>query len=364
VRENFTLACWGYNSAGQTTPPDDPFKQVSAGAYHSCGLRVDGTLACWGEDYLYFGIIIPPAGTFKEVRAGWMHTCAIRTNGTMACWGYGLTGAQWPLGGFFQQVGAGSGHSCALQLDSTPICWGYAGPVIYPPGGTFARLSVGSYHNCGVKTDGTVACWGGNSYGQLNVPSGTFTQVSTGTNHTCAVRVNNELKCWGADNDGGAGNWWFTVPPAPAWVLDGTLPEGAHIGLDFEDDNDDNDLMCTDVEELGPNLALGGGRQPRNPWDFADVPSPALPGGARNGAVALTDVGAALIWVGATDGGVPNPNGRDYDDDSNANGVDDGAEYDRTPNGEISGPPNGAVSLSDVGVILAQVGDSCIAAPN
>ena len=42
---------------------------------------------------------------------------------------------------------------------------------------------------------------------------------------------------------------------------------------------------------------------------------------ARNGAVALTDVGAALIWVGATNNAGPNLNGRDYDNDDNANGA-------------------------------------------
>jgi hypothetical protein len=60
----------------------------------------------------------------------------------------------------------------------------------------------------------------------------------------------------------------------------------------------------------------------------------------------------------------PNPGGRDYDDDANTNGVEDGVEYDRTTSGAVSGPPNGAVSLSDVGVILQQVGDNCTAAPN
>jgi hypothetical protein len=120
---------------------------------------------------------------------------------------------------------------------------------------------------------------------------------------------------------------------------------------------------CSDAEELGTNINLGGMRDPFNPYDFADVPTPALPmaGAARNGAVSLSDVGAALTWVGTTDGGGPNGNGRDYDNDSNTNTIDDGAEYDRTPAGAISGPPNGSVSLSDVGVILNQVGDNCTA---
>jgi hypothetical protein len=151
------------------------------------------------------------------------------------------------------------------------------------------------------------------------------------------------------------------------WLADGAgFPETVNIGGDACDINDDNDLMCTDGEETGAVLSLGGMRDPLNPYDFGDVPTPALPlaGAARSGAGARVDVGAVLSWVGPVTNAGPNGSGRDYDDDNNGNGVEDGSEYDRTPNGQISGPPNGAVSLSDVGVILNQVGDSCTAAPN
>jgi hypothetical protein len=151
------------------------------------------------------------------------------------------------------------------------------------------------------------------------------------------------------------------------WLGDGTgFPETVNIGGDACDVNDDNDLSCTDGEETTLVLATGGMRDPLNPWDFADVPAPALPlaGAVRNGAVTLSDVGAVLSWVGTVNNGGPIGSGRDYDDDTNLNGIEDGSEYDRTPGGQISGPPSGAVSLSDVGVVLAQVGDSCLAAPN
>lgn len=168
------------------------------------------------------------------------------------------------------------------------------------------------------------------------------------------------------NNDGVSGTWGGTQ----SWIIDGSSPEGQHTGGDACDANDDNDLSCTDVEEAGGNINLGGTRNALNPWDFADVPTPALPmaGAARNGAVSLADVGAALSWVGRVNNGPPDTSGHDYDDDTNANGVEDGAEYDRTPAGmplgTLSGPPNGAISLQDVGVILNQVGDSCTAAPN
>lgn len=129
---------------------------------------------------------------------------------------------------------------------------------------------------------------------------------------------------------------------------------------------------CTDAEESGVNPNFGGDRDFMSPWDFFDVPTPALtsgnPNGARNKAVALTDVGAALFYVGTTNDGGSNVNGVDYDTDYNANTVDDGREYDRTPSSISgkpwrSGPPNNAVSLQDVGVLLSQVGDNCANPP-
>lgn len=59
----------------------------------------------------------------------------------------------------------------------------------------------------------------------------------------------------------------------------------------------------------------------------------------------------------------------DYDNDLNANGREDGAEYDRTVSLDPTNKPwqtrapNGAVSLQDVQIVLAWVGHSCIAAP-
>jgi hypothetical protein len=115
---------------------------------------------------------------------------------------------------------------------------------------------------------------------------------------------------------------------------------------------------------------MGGQRDPLNHWDFFDAPTPAGPevGGdgkliltttaTRNKVVTLQDVGVVLAYVGRTSS---NPA---YGDDRNADGLSDGAQLDRTPStvpGEPwrSGPANGAVSLQDVGVVLAQVGHNC-----
>jgi hypothetical protein len=161
------------------------------------------------------------------------------------------------------------------------------------------------------------------------------------------------------DNDADCG--WFGGKPA--WIADGTSPEGASTGTDGVDPNDDNN-GCSDTLEGGGNHVLGGQRDPLDPWDFGDMWVPSLPAsGSRSGAIAINDVLAVLPWIGAADGLGPNGSGRDYDDDSNANGVDDGAEYDRTPGAMATpwklGPPSGSVSISDALAVLGSIGDHC-----
>ena len=56
-----------------------------AAADHTCGVRTDGSVACWGLDS--FGEATPPEGEFVSVSAGWRHTCGVRTDGAAACWG-------------------------------------------------------------------------------------------------------------------------------------------------------------------------------------------------------------------------------------------------------------------------------------
>ena len=65
---------------GGDPAPEGTFLAVSART-HSCGLRTDYTLACWGGAP---GTM--PEGTFLDVSAGFTHTCAVRTDKTLACW--------------------------------------------------------------------------------------------------------------------------------------------------------------------------------------------------------------------------------------------------------------------------------------
>ena len=100
--------CWGNPRWEQTTPPSgETFTSIASGKYHTCGLRSNGTLACWGAvtdppnadvDYrkgmkVDYGQTRPPAGeTFVAISAGGTYTCGLRANGTTACWGSLTTG--------------------------------------------------------------------------------------------------------------------------------------------------------------------------------------------------------------------------------------------------------------------------------
>jgi hypothetical protein len=95
------------------------------------------------------------------------------------------------------------------------------------------------------------------------------------------------------------------------------------------------------------------------------VPTPALPSvGTKTTFISLDDVGATLAWVGRSASNGTDVAARNHMNDNNLNGVPDGCEYERTPAGLISGPPDGAITLSDIGVVLWQAGHSCFAAPH
>jgi alpha-tubulin suppressor-like RCC1 family protein len=60
--------------------------QVSAGDAHSCAVDGDdGSVSCWGSNAN--GQLNAPGGAFTQVDAGWNHSCGMRENGQVTCWG-------------------------------------------------------------------------------------------------------------------------------------------------------------------------------------------------------------------------------------------------------------------------------------
>ena len=51
-----------------TAPAGAVAGSVDVGGLHACGVKTDGTVACWGDNSV--GQATPPAGTFTAVSAG------------------------------------------------------------------------------------------------------------------------------------------------------------------------------------------------------------------------------------------------------------------------------------------------------
>jgi hypothetical protein len=206
LKTDGSLACWGRDNYGQSTPPaGTDYAQVAAGLYHTCAVKTDGSLACWG--YNNYGQSTPPAGTdYAQLAAGRYHNCALKTDGSLACWGLDNYGQSTPPAGTdYAQLAAGYHHTCAVKTDGSLACWGRDsyGQSTPPAGTDYAQVAAGLYHTCAVKTDGSLACWGYNNYGQSTPPAGTdYAQVAAGFYHTCAVKTDGSLACWGYDNYG------------------------------------------------------------------------------------------------------------------------------------------------------------------
>ena len=187
------------------TVPKGDFTAIAAGAYHTCGLKVDGKLVCWGENP--WGQADPPEGEFTAIAGGDRHSCGVRSDETISCWGDNRYGQADGPDGQFSSVAAGSAHSCGLRTDGTLSCWGSnQDGETNQPQGDFGAISVGIHHSCGLRSDGNVVCWGRNDGGQTDAPADKFTSISAGGFHSCGVRANGAAVCWGFNDLGQSGS--------------------------------------------------------------------------------------------------------------------------------------------------------------
>ena len=201
LRTDGTITCWGYNLYGRADAPSGSFSAVSAGGLHSCGLRIDGTITCWG--YNHYGQADAPSGSFSAVSAGGVHSCGLRIDGTITCWGYNHYGQADAPSGSFSAVSAGDDHSCGLRIDGTITCWGdNRSGLADAPGGSFSAVTTGNSHSCAIRTGGTITCWG--FHGSTDAPSGSFSAVSAGGVHSCGLRIDGTITCWGHNAGGQA----------------------------------------------------------------------------------------------------------------------------------------------------------------
>ena len=103
-----------------------------------------------------------PSVLESVISAGGPHSCAIKADGTVVCWGRSAEGQATPPAGTFTQVSLGGflHDACALRADHTAACWSTLTRVDVPPKDAFVQLSSGRHFACGTRMDGTFACWG------------------------------------------------------------------------------------------------------------------------------------------------------------------------------------------------------------
>ena len=340
IKSDKTLLCWGNNSNGQIGNNSSQkqlapapvsgggmWKHVAAGAAFSCGIKSDDSLYCWGTNgsgrtglnnivgETFVPTQVSGGGTWKQVSAATAHSCAVKSDNTLHCWGSntgGRTGQNLPSGntiiptevsggGSWKQVATANVHSCGIKSDNTLQCWGTnnagrtglntaAGSTLVPTpvsgGGTWKQVAAGGSHTCGIKSDDTLHCWGLNSAGQLGdnsttqrlVPTAvdggaTWKQVAAGGSHTCGIKSDDTLHCWGVNSNGQLGDNSTTQRLVPTAVDGGgTWKQVAAGGSYTCGIKSDDTLHCwgynvngqlgdnSTTDRLTPTLVSGGAR--------------------------------------------------------------------------------------------------------
>ncbi|WP_419916795.1 hypothetical protein [Candidatus Poriferisodalis sp.] len=189
------------------------FVSVSVGHDHVCGLRGNGTIACWGigvgvGSTVAGGKARSPSGTYRAVTAGGTFSCAMLSDSTLHCWG---SKDQWQVytpDGRFVEITAGWGHACARFTDNSVVCWGdqWGAEFLIPSGASFLAISAGRHHTCGLEPSLNITCWGKAGDGQLTAPDGVFAAVAAGATHSCGLELKGALECWGNRTGTGAGS--------------------------------------------------------------------------------------------------------------------------------------------------------------
>ena len=233
--------------------PGAVVEAMSAGTGHTCALLADATVHCWGfggngrlgyvnennigdNEPVASAGAVQLGGPVRAISAGDAHTCALRVDGAVFCWGYGGQG-RLGYGGLPPDPVVPGPEPPSVGDDETPLA---AGPVQL--GGPAIAISAGDAHTCAVMAAGTVRCWGYGGLGALglgnpdsigdNEPPDsvsavdlggrTATAIDAGNAHTCALLDDRSVRCWGSGLNGELG--LGTTSSGGAEQPPGTLP--------------------------------------------------------------------------------------------------------------------------------------------
>jgi alpha-tubulin suppressor-like RCC1 family protein len=239
---------------------------VVAGQQHTCSLRPNGTVRCWGaNDFGQLGngtttssptpVTVSGLTGVVSLAAGDYFTCAVDNTGHAWCWGLNTDG-ETGNGGLSTsydtpqavynlidatQITTGSSHACALRSNSKVVCWGDGFSGELGTGATSSAdtprsvvgittatsVDAGDSFSCARLSSGSVQCWGDDTSGELGdgtngialIPRTvqnltTATSITTGASFACALKSDTTIVCWGENVYGELGNG-VALPPPP-----------------------------------------------------------------------------------------------------------------------------------------------------
>jgi alpha-tubulin suppressor-like RCC1 family protein len=239
----------------------------------------------------------------RDVGAGWAHTCALKTDDSVWCWGYDQAGQLGPNAAVVEakqdagslllapvwsgvtgsganvRLGVGDSTNCVLADGGSLVCWGLGDQgqlndghdshdaprtVSLADGGAVATaVTVGSISVCAITSDQRVSCWGDNTYGQLGRPDGgtelqadfvpelQATEVALGSTHACALFArDNTVVCWGDNTYGQLGDG--TTTSRSKFAITGLVAVHAAAGFHHSCAvKNDGTLWCWGLNDRG-----------------------------------------------------------------------------------------------------------------
>lgn len=247
LRRDGSVACWGNGGLPIYVPSGEEFVHIAGrnsydeDASMVCGLRADGSVRCWylnGQGLKQNEVPVPADSRFVQIARGAYHHCGVRLDGTGVCWGWRPRPDEVPPGTFVQ-IDGGYDHACGLRADGSVTCWGSSSSEILTPptGEVFVAIDADEAVTCGLRANETAVCWGpglnGNSMptfpfacrGPQDAPSSTTPGVFYERWNNRAVTVLPDFSMLGAPSSTGTvtnfsvpGGGDYFVVRETAWV--------------------------------------------------------------------------------------------------------------------------------------------------